>query len=301
MDGHQKQSPAQRVTTAIIEKLEAGTRPWAQPWQGANIHRPLRVCGTPYRSINRLTLSMLAIGRGYSSPYWMTFGAAIERGAHVRRGEKGSLVVYSGKTAGKAAASGDDAAASEVYGQRHGEPEPKKSKGGWFMSASTVFCCDQIDGLSDEFFPEPPPPPRPASEQLDEFMTWVGALGAHVEHGGVQPCYVPSRDVVIMPERSRFPCDNSYLATHSHELSHWSGGPSRLARDFGSRFNDQARVAEELLAEMTAALLGSVFGHSADHLDSHAGYIGAWLACCAPTIEQSFILPRAPRLRRSGF
>lgn len=40
-------SPAQRITAAIIEKLEQGTKPWVKPWRGVPVSRPLRSCGTP--------------------------------------------------------------------------------------------------------------------------------------------------------------------------------------------------------------------------------------------------------------
>jgi antirestriction protein ArdC len=53
-------SPAETITAAIISRLEAGTRPWVQPWTGASVSRPLRACGTPYRGINVLWLWMAA-------------------------------------------------------------------------------------------------------------------------------------------------------------------------------------------------------------------------------------------------
>ena len=64
-------SPAQRITAAIIEKLEQGTKPWIKPWRGVPVSRPLRSCGTPYRGMNTFWLWMVADGCGYASPYWM--------------------------------------------------------------------------------------------------------------------------------------------------------------------------------------------------------------------------------------
>lgn len=69
----QKTSPAARITAAIIEKLEAGTKPWVQPWRGLPVSRPLRHCGTPYRGINTFWLWMVAEAGGLQSPYWMTY------------------------------------------------------------------------------------------------------------------------------------------------------------------------------------------------------------------------------------
>ncbi len=46
------QSPAERITEAIIDKLEQGTKPWIKPWRGQPVSRPLRACGVPYRGMN---------------------------------------------------------------------------------------------------------------------------------------------------------------------------------------------------------------------------------------------------------
>jgi antirestriction protein ArdC len=35
-----------------------------------------------------------AVAKGFAAPIWMTFNQALEPGGHVRKGEKGSLVVY---------------------------------------------------------------------------------------------------------------------------------------------------------------------------------------------------------------
>lgn len=84
-----------RITNQIIDQLEAGVRPWTQPWTGgAPVTRPLRHDGTPYSGVNILLLWSEAFSRGFASPTWMTFRQALALGAHVRRGERGSTVIY---------------------------------------------------------------------------------------------------------------------------------------------------------------------------------------------------------------
>ena len=87
----------QRVTDQIVASLETGIRPWMKPWSGEHaagrITRPLRGNGIPYQGINILMLGA-ALEKGYSAPIWMTFKQASELKANVRKGEKGSLVVY---------------------------------------------------------------------------------------------------------------------------------------------------------------------------------------------------------------
>ncbi len=62
-----------------------------------------------------------------------------------------------------------------------------------------------------------------------------------------------------------------------HELSHWTGHASRLGRDLKNRFGTAAYAAEELVAELSSAMLGAELGLPVTHLDSHASYIEHWL------------------------
>jgi len=87
-----------RITSQIVEHLEKGVRPWVRPWNAEHaagrITRPLRHNGQPYSGINVLSLWMSALGQNFTAPIWMTFRQASELNAFVRKGEKGSLVVY---------------------------------------------------------------------------------------------------------------------------------------------------------------------------------------------------------------
>ena len=86
-----------RVTNSIVAALERGVRPWAQPWTSGHaagpVSRPLRHNGVPYTGINVVMLWASAADRGFCAPLWVTFKHAQELGGHVRKGERGSLVV----------------------------------------------------------------------------------------------------------------------------------------------------------------------------------------------------------------
>ena len=88
----------QNITNQIIRALEQGTRPWHQPWSvehaAGRVSWPPRAGGIPYQGINVLMLWAAAVEKEFSSPFWFTFKQALDLGAHVRKGEKGSLVVY---------------------------------------------------------------------------------------------------------------------------------------------------------------------------------------------------------------
>jgi antirestriction protein ArdC len=71
------------------------------------------------------------------------------------------------------------------------------------------------------------------------------------------------------------------LCRYRHK-SHWTGHPNRLGRDLKNRFGTAAYAAEELVAELSSAMLGAELGLPVTHLDSHASYIEHWLSICSP-------------------
>ena len=128
-----------RVTNKIIADLERGNLTWLQPWQAGHkagpVSRPLRAGGKPYRGVNVLMLWAAAMEKGYTSPLWMTYKQAAELGGQVRKGEKGSLVVYA------------DTFTKTGTDEKGAELETKIP----FMKGYTVFNAEQIDGLPGAF------------------------------------------------------------------------------------------------------------------------------------------------------
>ena len=92
------QSLHDTVTNCIIEQLERGCFPWVQPWASAG-GTPLGLpqnaaTGRTYSGINILLLWSAAIEQGRPSQRWLTFKQALSLGGAVRKGEKGTMVVY---------------------------------------------------------------------------------------------------------------------------------------------------------------------------------------------------------------
>jgi antirestriction protein ArdC len=255
-------SPASRITNAIIERLEAGTKPWVKPWRGGPVSRPLRVCGTPYRGMNTFWLWMVADICGYASPYWMTYAQANKLGGQVRKGEKSTIAIFY-KSYSK-----------EVEAPGTGETNDETRR---VLKAYAVFNVDQIDGLPARFHPKPVMQlvePEGRSSQLDAFFN---AIPAVIRHQGSEAYYEPVADRVTMPQVHLFDGFDHYYAILAHELSHWSGHASRLGRDLKNRFGSAAYAAEELIAELSSAILGAELGLPVTLLDSHASYVEHWL------------------------
>lgn len=256
-----RQSPADTITQAIIERLEAGTRPWIRPWNTAGCSRPLRACGTPYRGINTLWLWMAAEAAGYSSAHWLTYRQAQMLGAQVIKGERGTVAIFY------------KAYSREVEDRDTGLVKDEARR---VLKSFTVFNACQIDGLPERFFPSPRPMPEATARdgELDLFFT---SIPAKLRHIGGEAYYEPVADRITIPEPSAFTDIDHYRATLAHELSHWTGHDSRLARSLGGRFGSDAYAVEELVAELAAAMLGAELGLPVAHLDHHASYLASWL------------------------
>jgi antirestriction protein ArdC len=254
-------SPAETITAAIIQRLDAGTRRWVRPWTGASVSRPLRACGTPYQGINVLWLWMAADAAGHASPFWITYRQSQLLGGQVRKGERGTVAIFYRASQGEQADEGEEGEGSRTRR---------------VLKSFTVFNVCQIDGLPARFFPEPRPlpPPTKRDSALESFFA---AIPARLRHDGGEAFYSPVLDQVTMPDPGLFRDLDHYRATLAHELSHWTGHESRLARQLGSRFGSEAYAMEELVAELSSAMLGAELGLPVAHLDHHASYLASWL------------------------
>ena len=256
------QSPAARITQEIIARLEAGTKPWIKPWRGVPVSRPLRACGTPYRGMNVFWLWIVADMCGYASPFWMTYNQAQKLGAQVRKGEKSTIAIfYKSYT-------------REVESAESGETSEEARR---VLKAYPVFNADQVEGLPARFHPAATlklVEPEGREQDLDAFFA---AIPAELRHLGDQAYYEPLADRVTMPPAHLFTGFDHYYATLAHELSHWTGHASRLDRNLRNRFGTAAYAAEELVAELSSAMLGAELGLPVAHLDNHASYIEHWL------------------------
>ena len=256
------QPPAARITQEIVARLEAGTRPWIKPWRGVAVSRPLRVCGTPYRGMNVFWLWMVADMCGYTSPFWMTYNQAQKLGGQVRKGEKSTIAIFY---------------KSYTKEVETGEPGETAEESRRVLKAYPVFNADQVDGLPERFHPAAAlelVEPAGRKQELDAFFARIPAV---LRHQGDEAYYEPIADRITMPPAQLFGGFDHYYATLAHELSHWTGHASRLDRDLRNRFGTAAYAAEELIAELSSAMLGAELGLPVAHLDNHASYIDHWL------------------------
>ncbi|MFD1199137.1 ArdC family protein [Brucella gallinifaecis] len=258
----------QEITNRIVDAIETAGEfrlPWVSNKSGS-FARPVNVASRkPYNGVNIVSLWVSALSSEFPSNIWGTYRQWQEQGCQVRKGEKSSPVVFY-KTID-----------IEQVNDRTGETEQAERM---FARASWVFNAAQVDGFPIE---QNDIPDAPLFDPIARAESFVRATGAVVEEAGDKACFIPSLDIIRMPERRRFtgtdtttPAEGFY-STICHELTHWSGTKSRLDRDMSGRFGSEAYAVEELVAELGAAFLCSDLGITPEPRADHAQYIKNWL------------------------
>jgi antirestriction protein ArdC len=205
---------------------------------------------------------MSATAQNFAAPIWMTFRQALELDAHVRKGEKGSLVVYA------------NSITRTEHDKNSGEDVEREIP---FLKAYSVFNVEQISGLPGIYYANAAPTLDPVA-RIDHAEKFLHATGAVINHGGNRAYYSHSTDAVQMPPFESFRDADSYYSTLAHELTHWVGAKSRLDRDFGGhRFGSNAYAQEELVAELGAAFLCADLELALEPRADHAAYLANWL------------------------
>lgn len=260
----QRVSLYDEVTGRIIAELAAGRAPWVRPWaktSGAAPGLPRNVLtGRAYSGVNVLLLWGALIEHGFDDQGWLTFRQAQKAGGQVRRGERGTMVVYADRFTPK-----QEAERAAKAGEAPGVIP--------FLKRFTVFNIAQCEGLEGLCPPVVPPPEREIIPHVEDLVT---ATGADVRIGGDKAYYAPALDYVRVPPQPAFHHQIDYYRTLLHELSHWTGHPSRLNRDQSGRFGSKPYGFEELVAELSAAFACAALGVAPTV--RHADYLGAWLA-----------------------
>lgn len=241
------------VTDKILAALENGVAPWIKPWtatapRGGSLPYNY-LTNRPYRGIN----VPLLWSAGYESNAWMTYKQAQSIGAHVRKGEHGSMIVFF----------------KPFQIRETGSSGEKTVRTIPILRAFTVFNVAQIENLPSATIAAPVESKFPEAD--------LAMSQARIIHGGDKACYVPmpTRDFIRMPYKAQFRSEAEYYAIGLHELTHWTGHPTRCAREFGKKFGDTAYAREELVAEMGAAFLCAQFGIEGKL--QHAEYLQSWI------------------------
>jgi len=243
------------ITEKILAQLEKGKIPWRKPWTCTD-HKNI-ISRKPYRGINVWMLDIAAEERGYKSHYWLTYKQAQKLGGTVRKGEKANIVVF--------------------WKINTREDEDGEEKSFPFLRYYNVFNVEQCDGI------DAPAEETISFDPIEKCEAIVSNMPNRpdIKHAGDRACYYPSLDYVNMPHPETFENEPLYYSVLFHELAHSTGHPGRLDR-FGTDnkpapFGSPDYSKEELIAEMTAAMLCATVNIENNTLENSAAYIQSWL------------------------
>ena len=265
-----------KVAEQLIKQIEDGTARWTQAWQPGEKAMPCNVAsGKAYRGGNSVWLASVADQRGYQDERWGTYKQVKGLGGQVRRGEKGSAILFWQFETRKLARDQDGRPVLDEDGKPAYEIAPLDRPRSY---PYTVFNAEQCDGL-------PRREPRAGTHAWDSIEKAERVLkesGASIENAGKNRAYYDlRRDRIILPYKEQFPNGPAYYQTALHELGHWTGHPDRLNRatlmqGIEEGFASPHYAREELRAEISSMMTGDRLriGHDPSR---HAAYVGSWI------------------------
>jgi antirestriction protein ArdC len=253
------------VTDKIMELLEQGEIPWKKPWKSTDGAKNL-ISKKPYRGINQFLLNCSP----YSSPYWLTYRQAQEKGGHIRKGEKSMLVVFW----------------KWIYTVKEtteGITGPEEDQGSKLIKAPMLryyqcFNLEQTEGIPHPVEEEVTHPFTPI-EQAEQIIANMPQR-PDIHYGGDRAFYSPHLDYIQLPPHETFHSPEGFYSTLFHEAAHATGHQNRLGRKGiteSSYFGSHSYSQEEMLAELTASMLCGVAGIEQDTIENSVSYIQGWL------------------------
>ena len=252
---------AQKVSDEIIDQIKRGVAPWQKPWKpGEQISAENFSTGQKYSGGNSLYLMSRGIRDGRGDNRWGTYNQIREAGGQVRKGEKGTQVLFFTDRNSRAAKDEQGKTLKNKEGKTIYE-EQKREKP--ICKQYTVFNVEQAEGLKLKPREDQVRPEWDAHRDAEKV---IAANGATVEHvAGDRAAYLYDQDKIVLPEQSQFPTRNGYYQTALHECGHATGHPDRMNREtlkegLASGFGSPEYAREELRAEISAMMTGERVG-----------------------------------------
>lgn len=290
-----------RFSDMLIKRMEEMQRDWTKPWIGGGIVNglPQNVSGWTYTGSNAFLLFLHSSEKNYKAPVYMTPGQTHNLGAKIHKGEKAVPVFKFGisvrdKNGNKLTEDEYDNLSDSEKKECHRRP---------FIRVYPEFNIDQTnlaevnkekyDAILSRFKIEEVPQKtdgmyvNKALDRMLEKQEWVCPIQYDKESKGAY--YSPGKDIVVLPTKAQFhkhmddPEESfkdgqAFYGTALHEMAHSTGHPSRLDRLKPSVFGSPEYAKEELVAELTSAMVGNSLGFDRRISDNNVAYLQNWTA-----------------------
>lgn len=295
----QSEKAVDLFTGMMIDRMEAmKSEDWKKGWIAGNTvgGLPQNVTGRNYSGSNSFFLELNTALKGYKTPVYLTFMQARDLNAHILQGEKSMSVLYW------------DVVVHDRNGRRVDYDDfkqmPKDQQSMMnvipFLRAYSVFNLEQTnlpeanpnkyESLLKRFtLPEIRDTngmfSNAALDKMFEWQSWICPI--HCDKPSGSAFYRPSSDEIVLPMKAQFNKGNSneeiykdgmeFYSTALHEMAHSTGTAQRLNRLSGDKFGDPKYAKEELVAELTSAMIGNSMGFDKRILNNNAAYLDNWI------------------------
>ena len=288
-----------RFAQMMVTRLEEMKgQQWEKGWidgGGRTQGLPQNLSGRRYSGHNDFFLQLHTAINGYDAPVYATYKQIREAGATVNKGEKAMPVIYwniSHKDENGQKIS--DEAFDAMTKAEQAKVKTIPIMMGYYVwnLQQTNFAevkPEQYAKLTGQFNA-----PHVAdtkgmyeSKEFDAMIdkqAWVCKI-KNVEGAGAS--YSPSKDEITVPMKAQFKIHDTpeeiykdgmeYYSSIAHEMAHSTGVEKRLGRDMEGHFGDPKYAKEELVAELTAAMVGNTMGFDKRILDNNAKYVDGWI------------------------
>lgn len=289
----------QRFAEMLIKRMEEMQKDWHQGWIGGGsmFGLPQNISGRTYEGSNAFLLFLHTAENGYKAPVYMTFGQLHKEGAQVLKGEKAVPVFKWGFSIKDK----DGKKVTEEEFHNMTDDEKKECNRRPFLKIYPEFNIDQTnmsevnkekyDAVVSQFRKTDVPTitdgmyVNKAIDRMMEKQEWVCKIQYDKEEKGAY--YNPAKDIVVLPTKAQFrihPDDpeecfkdgQEYYGTALHEMAHSTGHPSRLDRLKPAAFGSPEYAKEELVAELTSAMVGNTLGFDRRISDNNVAYLQNW-------------------------
>ena len=289
----------QRFAEMLIKRMEEMQKDWHKGWIGGGsmFGLPQNISGRTYEGSNAFLLFLHTAENGYKAPVYMTYGQLHKEGAHVLKGEKAVPVFKWGFSIKDK----DGKKVTEEEFHNMTDDEKKECKRRPFLKIYPEFNIDQTnmsevnkekyDAVVSQFRKTDVPTitdgmyVNKAIDRMREKQEWVCKIQYDKEEKGAY--YSPAKDIVVLPTKAQFrihPDDpeecfkdgQEYYGTALHEMAHSTGHPSRLDRLKPAAFGSPEYAKEELVAELTSAMVGNTLGFDRRISDNNVAYLQNW-------------------------
>lgn len=289
----------QRFAEMLIKRMEEMQKDWHKGWIGGGsmFGLPQNISGRTYEGSNAFLLFLHTAEKGYKAPVYMTHGQIHKEGAIVQKGEKAVPVFKWGFSIKDK----DGKKVTEEEFNNMTDDEKKECKRRPFLKIYPEFNIDQTnmsevnkekyDAVVSQFRKTDVPTitdgmyVNKAIDRMMEKQEWVCKIQYDKEEKGAY--YNPAKDIVVLPTKAQFrihPDDpeecfkdgQEYYGTALHEMAHSTGHPSRLDRLKPAVFGSPEYAKEELVAELTSAMVGNTLGFDRRISDNNVAYLQNW-------------------------